>query len=67
MEIKTIIIKTHIEKNLVNNEPTLVFTDENNTEWVMSHNTTDNSGAGFSKLTKKSECWYFQIRNNTVT
>jgi len=52
--------KMHIENDVVNNEPKIVFTDENGVEWVNSHQTLNNDGSGYSRLTEKSKCWYFK-------
>ncbi len=61
--MKMQIVKTHIENDLVNNEPKLVFTDENNDEWVLSHQSMSYDGAGTTVLKKKSDCWYFDAKN----
>lgn len=51
------IVSTHIENDIRNNAPTLVFTDENGTEWV---NEETNSQHGFiTTLVKKENSWYF--------
>lgn len=61
MKIK--ILHTHIENNLVNNAPTLVYTDQGGEEWVMSHQSLSNDGGGMSTLVKKKDCWYFDPKN----
>ncbi len=43
--MKIEIKKMHIENDVVNKEPKIIFTDENGVE---------------CRLTKKSECWYFK-------
>lgn len=51
------IVRTHIENDL-NNQPTLVFTDEQGIEWVHSEQSS-NFGGYITQLVKKSESWYF--------
>jgi hypothetical protein len=61
--MKIEIIKTHIENDIVNNVPKLIYTDANGIEWVNSHVSLNNDGAGISILKKKSDCWYFDLKN----
>lgn len=61
--MKLKIVSQHIENNLVNNQPTLVYIDETGKEWVMSHKSLCNEGGGISELIKKKDCWYFNDKN----
>lgn len=61
--MKIEIIKTHIEKDIVNNEPKLILTDENGEEWVMSNRTVCYEGGGMPFLCKKKDDWYFDPKN----
>jgi len=58
----TEIVSTHIENDIVNNAPTLVFTDATGQEWVHEEQTTGNS-AFITKLVKKQDSWYFKPEN----
>jgi len=58
--MKLKIVSQHIEKDLVNNEPKLILTDENGTEWVMSSRTACPEGGAIPILVEKSNDWYFQ-------
>lgn len=48
---KTEIVKIHIESDLVNKLPTLVYTDANGIEWVLKSDSI--------YLEEKSKSWYF--------
>lgn len=50
------IVSIHIENDVVNKSPTLVYTDETGEEWVMM-------GKGLiNYLEKKKDCWYFKTK-----
>lgn len=53
------IISTHIENDVVNGSPTLVFTDEDGEEWVHEEQTS-NYGGYITKLVKKQDSWFFK-------
>lgn len=55
------IIKTHIENDLVNNSPTIVFTDEDGIEWVHEEQTSDYAGY-ITRLVKKKDSWFFNFK-----
>lgn len=61
MSDKIKIISTHIENDL-NKQPTVVFTDEQGIEWVLSEQLS-NFGGYITQLVKKSESWYFNPAN----
>jgi hypothetical protein len=52
--MKIEIIKTHIENDLVNDFPTLVFTDKLGKEWVLEIE---------GRLVLKENSWYFNPAN----
>ncbi len=60
--MKNKIVSTHIENNVVNETPTLVFTDQSGAEWVQSLIPSDHGGY-LPQLTEKSKCWYFDPKN----
>lgn len=49
------VVKIHIENDVVNNAPTVVFTDVDGVEWVQH---TDS--VGNMTLQKKSKSWYWK-------
>lgn len=53
------IVATHIENDVVNNYPTLVFTDENGKEWVNEEQSSQHGGY-LTVLVEKSKSWYFK-------
>lgn len=57
------IIKTHIEYDIVNNNPTLVYTDESDQEWVIDQLPASPHDGFISKLVTKEESWYFKPEN----
>lgn len=57
--------KIHLERELVNNQLRLVMTDENNEEYVLSERTVCSEGGQSQLICKKSEDWYFDIKNKT--
>lgn len=61
MKIK--IDSLHIENDVVNNEPRLILTTEDGTEYVMSHESVCMEGGGRTVIRKKSEDWYFDEKN----
>jgi hypothetical protein len=60
MKEKIMIISTHIENDLRNKKPTLVFTDQNNDEWVHEEQSS-NHGGYITALVKKTDSWYFKL------
>lgn len=59
----TIITATHIERDVVNNELTVVFSDENFIEWVYEHSPICAEGGGRMVLVEKSKAFAFDIKN----
>ena len=57
------IIGMHIENDIVNGQPTIVYTDENNEEWVWSHKSLSRDGGGTMEFKRKPESWYFKSEN----
>lgn len=55
---KTKIVETHIENDLRNGTPTLVYTDEHGTEWV--HEEQSSYGGYITALVKKRDSWYWK-------
>lgn len=56
--MKAEIVRTHIENDVRNNAPTIVFTDSSGQEWVHDELTAEH---GFiTKLVKKEDSWYFK-------
>lgn len=53
------IVKTHIELDVVNKSPTLVFTDAAGREWVHEEQTS-NHGGYITVLVKKENSWFFK-------
>lgn len=65
MKIK--IVSTHIENDIRNDNPTLVFTDENGVEWVNEEQTASNMFGGFiTAFVKKSDSWYWRKDDDGV-
>lgn len=62
MNEKIAIIRTHIENDVVNNTPTIVFTDVTGQEWVHEEQTSQHSGY-ITALVKKETSWFFDIKN----
>lgn len=58
------IVKTHIENDVVNSSPTIVFTDENGIEWVHEEQTSQYAGY-MTMLVEKSKSWFFKKENQT--
>jgi hypothetical protein len=61
---RKIIVSTHIENDLVNNTPTLVFTDTAGQEWVYEEQTSDHAGY-ITRLVHKEKSWFFNTNNKT--
>lgn len=61
--MKKKIVSTHIENDVVNDQPTLVFTDESGEEWVHEDQPTNN-GAYVTILKKKTDSWFFNLKNS---
>ena len=55
--------KIHIENDIVNNKPTLVFTDETGKEWALTHRSICYEGGGTAEISPKESNWYFQKKN----
>lgn len=53
------VISIHIENDVRNSSPTLVFTDEAGQEWVNEEQTSQHSGY-ITALVKKENSWYFK-------
>lgn len=60
--MKIRIVSTHIENDVVNDKPTLVFTDETRTEWVQEQ-VPSNHGGYITELVFKNKSWYFNPKN----
>lgn len=56
---KTKIIETHIENDLRNGTPTLVYTDEHGVEWVHEEQSS-NHGGYITVLVRKRDSWYWR-------
>lgn len=56
------IIKTHIENDIANNSPTLVFTDANGVEWVNEQQASCHGGF-ITNFVQKEKSWYFNLEN----
>lgn len=54
------IVSTHIENDVRNNQPTLVFTDESGQEWVHEDQPVNN-GQYVSVLVHKEKSWFFKV------
>lgn len=65
MNKKIAIIKTHIEYDVVNSSPVIVFTDINGIEWVHEEQTS-NFGGYITALIEKSKSWYFKSNSKEV-
>lgn len=63
--MKIIIVQTHIENDLVNNTPTIVFTDESGQEWVHEEQTSQHAGY-ITRLVKKEDSWFFKDHSPLV-
>lgn len=59
------ITEIHIDNDLVNKSPTIVYTDETGTEWVHEEQSS-NFGGYITALVPKSKSWYFKSENNEV-
>jgi hypothetical protein len=60
--MKKKIVSTHIENDVVNGQPTLVFIDEDGQEWVHEDQPMYN-GAYVTVLKKKTDSWFFKPEN----
>lgn len=58
--MKTEIKKMHIENDVVNNQPKIIYTDADGVEWVYGHDSICYEGGGTMTLRKKSDCYYFK-------
>jgi len=59
---KNYVKSIHIENDIVNSQPTLVYVDMQGEEWVHEEQPVNN-GSYVSVLKKKKDSWFFDPKN----